>query len=210
MNPESLLTPAQAVNFLHNLRRLKDGYNTQTLSGFCAELVGPDAAGRLAIILNGLANGTDVHVTLGNGEHPPVLGLLHALSIAGVDVIAHNKVTFYSINRAKLFEQIHTIWKVPYSWASQLIVRQPVTQQSYTVYIQSARWKLTREAVLRRDKKRCVRCGGTYRLQVHHTTYAHFGDEPLDDLITLCDECHDLEHPGRKVRSARAVEVKRG
>lgn len=210
MNPESLLTPAQAANTLHNLRRLKDGYNIQTLSGFCADLVGSEAASRLAIILNGLANGTDVHVTLGNGEHPPVLGLLHALSIAGVDVIAHNKVTFYSINRAKLFEQIHTIWKVPYSWASQLIVRQPVTQQSYTVYIQSARWKLTREAVLRRDRKRCVRCHGTYRLQVHHTTYAHFGDEPLDDLITLCDDCHDLEHPGRKARTARAAEVKRG
>lgn len=210
MNPETLMTPPQAANLLHNLRRLKDGYGVKTLEGFCADLVGGEAANRLAILLTGLANGNDNHVLLNNETYPPVLGLLHALATVGVGVIAHNKVTFYSIQRAKLFEQIHGIWAVPYSWASQLIVRQHVTQQAYGVYIQSARWKLTREAVLRRDKKRCVRCNGSYRLQVHHTTYAHFGDEPLEDLITLCDACHDLEHPGRKYRMAKAAEVKRG
>jgi len=192
-----LLTPAQAANVLHNLRRLKAGYGITTLEGFCGDLVGKDAAAFLAAILAGLADGTDVHVTLNNEAYPPVLRRLNALSTVGVKVIHHQKVSFYSIQREKLFEQVKMIWDVPFSWASQLIVRQTVTQQNYGVYIASARWKLTREAALRRDKRRCVRCGKPDKLQVHHKTYARLGDEPLDDLVTLCKPCHDLEHPGR-------------
>ena len=192
---DKLLTPAQAVNVLHNLRRLKTGFGITIFEGFCADLVGVEAAARLVVILNCLADGMDEHVMLVNEDYPPVLGLLHQLSIVGVRVIGHQKVTFYSVQREKLFEQIGLLWKVPYSWVTQLIVRRPVTMLSYSQYILSVRWKLTREAVLRRDGRTCVRCGRKDKLQVHHKTYAHLGDEPLDDLMTLCIGCHRLEHP---------------
>ncbi len=205
----ALLTPAQAANVLHNLRRLKTGFGITTLEGFCADLVGTEAADRLTLILSQLANGTDVHVTLLNSDHAPVLGMLHRLMPVGVNVISHQKVTFYSIDREKLFEQIRTLWNVPFSWTTQLIVRQPVQQVGYDAYLRSARWKLTREAALRRDKHNCVRCGKSEKLQVHHTTYARLGDEALEDLITLCPNCHHLEHPG-KAFGAVMREVVRG
>lgn len=193
----TLLTPAQAKNLLHNLRRLGKGYNVGALDDLCVKLVGEEAAARLALILCRLADGNDEHVTLLKSDYPPVLGLLHQLSIAGVRVINHQKVVFYSIVSERLFEQIRVLWGVPYSWTTQLIVRQPVMQAGYSTYILSARWKLTREAVLRRDKHGCVRCGRRQNLQVHHKSYVHLGDEPLGDLITLCSTCHHLEHPGQ-------------
>jgi len=205
MKPEALLTPAQARNVLHNLRRLKTGFKITTFEGLCADLVGVEAADRLALILNRLADGNDVHVTLLNSDYPPALGQLHHLLTVGVNVIGHQKVTFYSIERVKLLDQIRQIWQVPYAWVSQLIVRQPVIEAGYNQYILSARWKLTREAALRRDKRRCVGCGKADKLQVHHKTYARLGDEALDDLVTLCMDCHRLEHP-EQAAAAKAVQ----
>lgn len=47
-----------------------------------------------------------------------------------------------------------------------------------------------------RDNFRCVRCGATENLRVHHTrgTRSHRSK----DLITLCQECHHKEHGYRK------------
>lgn len=205
MNPEALLTPAQARNVLHNLARLKAGYGFATLEGLCADLVGAEASKRLALILNRLADGNDEHVTLLNSDYPPNLGLLNQLSIAGVRVISHQMVTFYRVQREDLFEQIRLLWNVPYSWTTQLIVRRPVTMLDYSQYILSVRWKLTREAALRRDGKACIRCGRKDKLQAHHKTYARLGDEALDDLVTLCMACHRLEHPAQ---GAAAREMK--
>jgi len=189
----ALLTPAQAANVLHNLRRLKAGFGITSFEGFCADLVGAEAAPRLVVIINRLADGMDEHVTLVNEDYPPNLGLLQHLLIVGVSVIGHQKVTFYSIQREKLFEQIGLLWKVPCEWAEQLMVRRWIVKQAYNQYLRDPHWKLTREAVLRRDKA-CTRCGTTENLQVHHKTYAHVGNEPLEDLITLCKGCHNLEH----------------
>lgn len=189
------LTPAQACNVIHNLRRLQAGYGAP--DALCTKLVGEEASSRLRLIINRLADGNDVHVTLLNSEYPPTLGILHHLSIVGVRVIGHQPVSYYSLERDRLFEQIRIMWGVPFSWATQLIVRQMVTQAGYSAYLLSPRWKLTREATLRRDGRCCVRCGKHEHLQVHHQTYARLGDERLDDLVTLCSTCHRLEHPGQ-------------
>lgn len=51
-------------------------------------------------------------------------------------------------------------------------------------------WKRRRLVVLKRDGHRCTRCGGTARLEVHHTN----GDSnEIDHLVTLCHDCHDRE-----------------
>ncbi len=53
-----------------------------------------------------------------------------------------------------------------------------------------------RELVLERDEKKCVNCDSKEKLEVHHTTYKHHGDElnHLEDLETLCHDCHEGWH----------------
>ena len=69
-----------------------------------------------------------------------------------------------------------------------------------TKYWKSAKWLAKREAVLRRDDYTCQMCeksiddDNVSRLHVHHMTYKNLYNEPLDDLITLCTQCHRRLH----------------
>lgn len=59
-------------------------------------------------------------------------------------------------------------------------------------------WEENRLRALERDGHRCVRCGSTNRLHVHHVREWN-PDEPathaLDNLETLCAGCHRRAHP---------------
>lgn len=61
----------------------------------------------------------------------------------------------------------------------------------YTQYINSRTWHLKRREVLKRDNKQCQTCLSGEDLEVHHKSYEHLGNEPLEDLITLCKHCHE-------------------
>jgi len=59
-----------------------------------------------------------------------------------------------------------------------------------------ANWAELRLAVLARDAHRCVLCGSTENLHVHHKhARRHHGPDQLDNLQTLCDRCH-MQVPG--------------
>lgn len=62
---------------------------------------------------------------------------------------------------------------------------------TYEEYINSSQWKDKRLRRLRKDKFRCRTCWNEDNLQVHHLTYERLGHEEIDDLITLCRECHE-------------------
>jgi hypothetical protein len=68
----------------------------------------------------------------------------------------------------------------------------------YNAYLFSSQWENTRQARLMMDSYRCqMRLSGcTYdeHLQVHHESYDNIGDEPMDDLLTVCHNCHQLIH----------------
>jgi 5-methylcytosine-specific restriction endonuclease McrA len=65
--------------------------------------------------------------------------------------------------------------------------------RSYEDYLQSPQWKALRNRALERDGHRCRICNRHYTLQVHHRRYAErWGAETVDDLTTLCDDCHEL------------------
>lgn len=64
----------------------------------------------------------------------------------------------------------------------------------YNAYISSPYWHRKRNKCLSRDEDRCRCCGTDTKLQVHHKTYDRFGDEELDDLVTVCDSCHMKIH----------------
>lgn len=78
----------------------------------------------------------------------------------------------------------------------------------YEAYLASPKWQQLRTAALERDGQACRICNATRRLDVHHRTYKHFGDEPLGDLVVLCRECHELFHSGRRIAD-RSKQVKR-
>lgn len=69
----------------------------------------------------------------------------------------------------------------------------------YDAYIHSHDWDLKRNERIELDNHTCQICGTTERmLQVHHRSYKNLGNEPMDDLITVCSVCHeiisDIEH----------------
>ena len=61
--------------------------------------------------------------------------------------------------------------------------------------LDKAEWQKLRRAAKLRDANRCVLCGSTARLSVHH---AVTGSSSLEDLVTLCARCHRREHTRRK------------
>jgi 5-methylcytosine-specific restriction endonuclease McrA len=49
--------------------------------------------------------------------------------------------------------------------------------------------------VLERDRWRCQSCGSAKNLHVHHLrARSKLGDDTLQNLITLCIDCHTLLH----------------
>ena len=70
------------------------------------------------------------------------------------------------------------------------------------------RWKAKSNQIKDRDGKKCLNCGETKLLQVHHRQYHYVNalrdykkpwDYPHDVLITLCKACHDQGHKQFKV-----------
>jgi predicted restriction endonuclease len=52
-----------------------------------------------------------------------------------------------------------------------------------------------RARVLERDGWRCQCCGSSTNLQVHHLIHrSQLGADELDNLMTLCADCHRREH----------------
>ena len=80
----------------------------------------------------------------------------------------------------------------------------PLTRkQGYKAYLKSNTWRTKREKVLVRDGC-CTRCQSRRNLQVHHLTYANVYAEPLEDLVTLCENCHRwTHHQKHKVKHKR-------
>lgn len=66
---------------------------------------------------------------------------------------------------------------------------------TYNDYLQSERWRQTREKRLQIDGRVCVVCGSGKDLNVHHISYRNIGNEDIEnDLITLCHPCHAMLH----------------
>jgi 5-methylcytosine-specific restriction endonuclease McrA len=63
--------------------------------------------------------------------------------------------------------------------------------------MQSDAWRINREKVLILDKSLCQSCRARIATDVHHLTYAHFENEPLFDLVSVCRECHAHIRPDR-------------
>jgi 5-methylcytosine-specific restriction endonuclease McrA len=81
----------------------------------------------------------------------------------------------------------------------------------YELHLKDLRWKFKRKIILERDGRKCIKCGSSKILQVHHTYYYSQKTEPWkypdDSLITLCKVCHQEYHKNNKVEYRDRPEV---
>jgi len=78
-----------------------------------------------------------------------------------------------------------------------------VKHGSYHEKLFDPKWKSKRKEILKRDNYKCIICGSSTGLNVHHKQY-HFSTrlkkyrEPWEYsnkyLITLCESCHKRGH----------------
>jgi 5-methylcytosine-specific restriction endonuclease McrA len=68
----------------------------------------------------------------------------------------------------------------------------------YNEYLTSPLWRERRDCIMERANHRCEVCRKRAAYQIHHLTYARAGRELPDDLIAVCDRCHDDYHPDKR------------
>lgn len=71
---------------------------------------------------------------------------------------------------------------------------QPENRASHDDYLRSPQWQRRRSKVMARAGHLCEGCLTNPALDVHHRTYAHFGNEFAFELIALCRPCHERLH----------------
>jgi len=69
----------------------------------------------------------------------------------------------------------------------------------YNQYLATPKWQKKAMLIKNRDGNKCLLCGETNSLEVHHLRYdnvdiANPGNEPDYDLVTLCHRCHSKFH----------------
>ena len=61
----------------------------------------------------------------------------------------------------------------------------------YHAYLASREWSLLREEVRKRSGDKCEHCFVAPQQAVHHLTYERIGHEELEDLMAVCNPCHE-------------------
>ena len=70
-------------------------------------------------------------------------------------------------------------------------------KRPYSERRQTREWAILKKQIHRRDRHRCRLCSAAdTQLHVHHRSYTNYGQERLEDLITLCSACYSHFHFG--------------
>ena len=73
-----------------------------------------------------------------------------------------------------------------------------MSESKYNEHLSSKEWAAMRRTAMRRAKYACEICGAKRisdnPLHVHHLTYERMGSEDIDDLVVLCEDCHNEVH----------------
>lgn len=67
-------------------------------------------------------------------------------------------------------------------------------KKEMAIYYQTVKWENKRKKVLKRDNYLCQSCLERPATQAHHLTYENFKREPLFQLISVCELCHEAIH----------------
>jgi len=71
---------------------------------------------------------------------------------------------------------------------------QELADMNYKKYLNSEYWSLVRKSMHEITGNKCEICGGSESLNIHHLSYENRGKETLDDLVCLCQRCHEVMH----------------
>ena len=66
----------------------------------------------------------------------------------------------------------------------------------YSKYIRTKKWKTLASLVKEKAGNKCVFCGSEKKLVAHHHNYINLYNETEDDLICVCNICHNKIHRG--------------
>lgn len=97
-----------------------------------------------------------------------------------------------------------------HKYLSKQSIKQYLNSLPYKEFLRTRYWKIIRNIIIRRDGHNCMLCCNGNDLQVHHKRYFNKGVEyeHLDELITLCSDCHKKfhnipnNHKGRTVKKS--------
>src|SRR2546426_1847649 len=67
-----------------------------------------------------------------------------------------------------------------------------VKREEYQKYLASREWALLKERVRERSGGICERCKSAPHQATHHLTYERVGQELLEDLLGVCEPCHEF------------------
>lgn len=84
--------------------------------------------------------------------------------------------------------------------------KQVYCQKYKDLKFNTVEWRMLRDYVIKRDHFRCLRCDKKFSarwLSVHHLIpRSEGGEDNLENLVTLCNKCHDIvEIEGYKTRA---------
>jgi len=68
----------------------------------------------------------------------------------------------------------------------------------YKDYLLTDHWRRLRQKAIYAQGQQCQICSYDYNLQVHHMNYRNLYDCTLDDLLVLCNRCHEKMHDLRE------------
>ena len=76
-------------------------------------------------------------------------------------------------------------------------------QEEYSDYIKSDYFQNLKMQVFKRDGFQCQykNCGSAKNILVHHTHYGARYNEDINDLVTVCQKCHNEIHANDKEKS---------
>lgn len=64
----------------------------------------------------------------------------------------------------------------------------------YQQYLQTPEWAKRSDEAMKRANHKCQLCTSTHLLQTHHNSYCRVGCELPEDLVILCERCHQRFH----------------
>ncbi len=69
-----------------------------------------------------------------------------------------------------------------------------VNRRYRTQYLQSAHWKRRKSRYFAKHGRWCAACNTKRRIDLHHLSYQHVGNESDGDLMGFCRQHHALAH----------------
>lgn len=82
-----------------------------------------------------------------------------------------------------------------------------VTPDMKALYYSLTHWNKVKQERHTIDSHRCVLCMSCFDLRCHHVSYDRLFNEPTEDLMTLCERCHERVHHNCRLKFPSGVSV---